>query len=136
MIAHAPAAPKRSGLPWYVGVADAQDPGEVGALNIGHRVANQGASNRPGVSGDKPCVILPATSHVRELNVSDHSGGLLAAVGTAMSALVGLAHGDLVWVIIADASAATLWVAYVTAPSVPTIAQKSSSGVTWLQRGG
>jgi hypothetical protein len=33
--------------------------------------------------------------------------GLLAAVGTAMSALVGLAHGDLVWLIIADAAAAT-----------------------------
>ena len=33
--------------------------------------------------------------------------GLLAAVGTAMSALVGLAHRDLVWVTIADAAAAT-----------------------------
>jgi hypothetical protein len=33
--------------------------------------------------------------------------GLLAAVGTAMSALVGLAHGDLVWLILFDAAAAT-----------------------------
>jgi hypothetical protein len=32
--------------------------------------------------------------------------GLLAAVGTAMSALVALAHGDLVWVTIASAAAA------------------------------
>lgn len=43
--------------------------------------------------------------------------GLLAAVGVAMSALVGLAHGDLVWVAIADAAAASGLVAYVTAPS-------------------
>jgi hypothetical protein len=42
--------------------------------------------------------------------------GLLAAVGTAMSALVGMAHGDLVWVTIAEAVAATGLVAYVTAP--------------------
>jgi hypothetical protein len=33
--------------------------------------------------------------------------GLLAAVGTAMSAFVGLAHGDLVWVILVNAAAAT-----------------------------
>jgi hypothetical protein len=33
--------------------------------------------------------------------------GLLAAVGTAMSALVGLIHGDLIPVLIAAASSAT-----------------------------
>jgi hypothetical protein len=38
--------------------------------------------------------------------------GLLAAVGAAMSALVGLAHGVLVWPIIADAAAATGLAAY------------------------
>ena len=38
--------------------------------------------------------------------------GLLAAVGTAMSALVGLVHGDLVWAAIADASLATGLAAY------------------------
>ena len=32
--------------------------------------------------------------------------GLLAAVATAMSAFVGLVHGQLVWVIIGDAAAA------------------------------
>jgi hypothetical protein len=33
--------------------------------------------------------------------------GLLAAVGAAMSTLVGLTHGDLAWVALADAAAAT-----------------------------
>lgn len=33
--------------------------------------------------------------------------GLLAAVGAAMSALASLAHGDLIWVAVADAAAAT-----------------------------
>jgi hypothetical protein len=42
--------------------------------------------------------------------------GLLAAVGTAMSALAGLAHGYIAWVAIAEATAATGLVAYVTAP--------------------
>lgn len=42
--------------------------------------------------------------------------GLLAAAGTAMSALVGLAHGDIVWVVIADAAVATGLIAYITAP--------------------
>jgi hypothetical protein len=42
--------------------------------------------------------------------------GLLAAVGAAMSALVGLAHGDLVWVAIADAAAATGLAAYLALP--------------------
>ena len=43
--------------------------------------------------------------------------GLLAAVAVAMSALVSLAHGDLVWVIVAVASTATRLVGYVTAPT-------------------
>jgi hypothetical protein len=38
--------------------------------------------------------------------------GLLAAVGAAMSALVGLAHGALVWIAVADAAAATGLAAY------------------------
>jgi hypothetical protein len=38
--------------------------------------------------------------------------GLLTAVGAAMSALVGLAHGDFVWATIADAAAATGLAAY------------------------
>jgi hypothetical protein len=42
--------------------------------------------------------------------------GLLTAVGTAMSALAGLAHGYIVWVAIADATAAAGLVAYVTTP--------------------
>lgn len=41
--------------------------------------------------------------------------GLLAAVGAAMSALVSFAHGDLVWVTIADAAAATGLAAYLAA---------------------
>jgi hypothetical protein len=44
--------------------------------------------------------------------------GLLVAVGTAMSALVAFAHGGLVWVVIADAAAATGLAAYLaSAPS-------------------
>jgi hypothetical protein len=38
--------------------------------------------------------------------------GLLAAVGAAMSALVGFAHGDLVLVTVADAAVATGLAAY------------------------
>jgi hypothetical protein len=38
--------------------------------------------------------------------------GLLAAVGAAMSALVGLSHGDLVWVTVANAATATGLAAY------------------------
>ena len=45
--------------------------------------------------------------------------GLLAAVGTAMSALVAFAHGDLIWVTIADAAVATGLVAYMSAGSSP-----------------
>lgn len=40
--------------------------------------------------------------------------GLLAAVGTAMSALVALAHGYLIWAIIALAAAAAGLVAYLS----------------------
>jgi hypothetical protein len=43
--------------------------------------------------------------------------GLLAAVGTAMSALAGLAHGYIAWVAIADATTAAGLVAYITAPA-------------------
>jgi hypothetical protein len=43
--------------------------------------------------------------------------GLLAAVGAAMSALAGLAHGDLVWLIIGDAAAATGLAAYLALPA-------------------
>lgn len=38
--------------------------------------------------------------------------GLLTAVGAAMSALVGLAHGDFVWATIADTAVATGLAAY------------------------
>lgn len=38
--------------------------------------------------------------------------GLLAAVATAMSALMAFAHGDLVWATIADAAAASGLAAY------------------------
>ncbi len=43
--------------------------------------------------------------------------GLLAAVGVAMSALAAFAHGDLVWVTIADAAAASGLAAYLALPS-------------------
>jgi hypothetical protein len=42
--------------------------------------------------------------------------GLLAAVGAAMSALVGLIHGDLVWLALVDAAAATGLAAYLALP--------------------
>jgi hypothetical protein len=42
--------------------------------------------------------------------------GLLAAVGTAMSALVSFAHGGLVWVMIIDAATATGLAAYLASP--------------------
>ena len=42
--------------------------------------------------------------------------GLLAAVATIMSALVGSAHGALLWLIIADAAAAAGLGALCTAP--------------------
>ena len=43
--------------------------------------------------------------------------GLLAAVGAAMSALVGLTHGDFAWAALAEASAATGLAAYLALPS-------------------
>jgi len=49
--------------------------------------------------------------------------GLLAAVGAAMSAPAGLAHGDLVFLIIADAAAATGLAAY--AATLPQVIKKS-----------
>jgi hypothetical protein len=42
--------------------------------------------------------------------------GVLAAVGAALFALVGLVHGDLVWVTIVDAAAATGLAAYAAVP--------------------
>ena len=44
--------------------------------------------------------------------------GLLAAVGTVMSALVGLSHGDLIALLIADAAAATGLAAYLALPAI------------------
>ena len=42
--------------------------------------------------------------------------GLLAAVGAAMSALVGLLRGEVAWVALADAAAATGLAAYLALP--------------------
>ena len=42
--------------------------------------------------------------------------GLLAAVGTAMSLVAGLAHGDLFWAVVADAAAASGLAAYLALP--------------------
>ena len=42
--------------------------------------------------------------------------GLLAAVGAAMSALVGLSHGDIIGVMLADAAVATGFAAYLALP--------------------
>jgi len=50
--------------------------------------------------------------------------GLLAAVGTAMSALVAFAQSDLVWLIILGAATATGLAAYAVAP----LQKKSSDG--------
>jgi hypothetical protein len=50
--------------------------------------------------------------------------GLLAAVGATMSSLVAFAHGNLAWVIIADAAAATGLAAYLAAPSIKKISTK------------
>ena len=42
--------------------------------------------------------------------------GLLAAVAAIMSAVAGLAHGELMWLAIADGAAAAALAAYVAAP--------------------
>jgi hypothetical protein len=42
--------------------------------------------------------------------------GLLAAVGAIMSALAGLVHGALVWVVITNGAAASGLVAYLALP--------------------
>jgi hypothetical protein len=47
--------------------------------------------------------------------------GLLAAVGAALSALVGLAHGELIWVTLANAAAATGLAAYLALPPLKKI---------------
>ena len=48
------------------------------------------------------------------------SAGLLAAVGTAMSALAGLTHGDLVFVMITCAGTAAGLAAYLAVPKKKT----------------
>ena len=53
-------------------------------------------------------------------SMSRSTVGLLAAVGAAMSALVAFAHGNLVWVIIADVATATGLAAYLALPSQKT----------------
>ena len=58
--------------------------------------------------------------------------GLLAAVGTAMSALVAFAHGTLVWVAIADAAAATGLAAYL---ALLPLQKKHSPGAVLNHRG-
>jgi len=52
--------------------------------------------------------------------------GLLAAVGAAMSAIVGFAHTDLAWLIIADAAAATGLAAYLAAPPKKNISCRAT----------
>ena len=42
--------------------------------------------------------------------------GLFAAAGAAMSALVGLLHGDLTWMMVVDAAGATGLAAYLALP--------------------
>jgi len=51
--------------------------------------------------------ILPADGYVGGSMPRSVMVGLLAAVGAVMAALVGLARGDLVWVIVAALAAAT-----------------------------
>ena len=53
--------------------------------------------------------------------------GLLAAVGAAMSALVGLVHGDVVMVLITWAATATGLAAYLALPSAKKITYYSGS---------
>jgi len=47
--------------------------------------------------------------------------GLLAAVGTAMSALVNLSHGDLISVMITSAAAASGLAAYLALPAIKNL---------------
>ena len=44
--------------------------------------------------------------------------GLLAAVGAALSALVGLTHGDVVWAMVSGAAAATGLAATLALPTL------------------
>jgi Na+/H+ antiporter NhaA len=53
--------------------------------------------------------------------------GLLAAVGTAMSALVGLAHGDLVWAVVTESGVAAGLAAYLAAAPANAVDIKKSS---------
>ena len=43
--------------------------------------------------------------------------GLLAAAGAAITAIAGLAHGDLLWAAVVDAAAATGLAAYLALPA-------------------
>lgn len=56
--------------------------------------------------------------------------GLLAAVGAAFAALVGLSHGEVVWVILAAAAVATGLAAYLALPA----SKKSGSTAAPLQK--
>jgi hypothetical protein len=51
--------------------------------------------------------------------------GLLAAVGTALSALVAFVHGDLAWIMIGDAAAATGLAAYLALPKIKKISTEN-----------
>jgi hypothetical protein len=53
--------------------------------------------------------------------------GLLAAVGAIMSALVGLAHGDLVLTLIAGAGTASGLAAYLALPSKKNVSKTTHS---------
>jgi hypothetical protein len=53
--------------------------------------------------------------------------GLLAAVGTTMSSLVAFTHGNLVWLAIVDASAATGVAAYLALPDKKNPTKHTSS---------
>ena len=53
--------------------------------------------------------------------------GLLVAVGTAMSALVGFTHGDFSWLTISDAAAASGLAAYLALPDGTTRSLKKNA---------
>jgi hypothetical protein len=60
--------------------------------------------------------------------------GLLTAAGAAMSALVAFVHGDLTWVTIADAAAATGLAAYLAAPPLKKNASRYIESIYKLAR--
>ena len=59
--------------------------------------------------------------------------GLLAAVAAMMSALVGLCHGGLVWVMIVDGPAAAGLAAYLALPAVKKISPNRWVPISCLQ---